>query len=181
MNTLRSIQNIWRDYRGFTLIEVLATITIMGILAGIAIPSWFSVVESRRVDSATNQLVGDLRLANNKASNRLTTYRVCVTSNSTTYRIGAGTCGSLEIRVLPDGTETAATFPGYTGNVPIAFCANGSAESPPSSPVCPNGSATPFLLDTTTIKVTSDGNPCMDVKVNTLTSRVSSARASSCP
>lgn len=53
MDTLRNIKSIRRDARGFTLGEVMITIIIMGILAGIAIPSFFSVVESRRVDSAT--------------------------------------------------------------------------------------------------------------------------------
>jgi len=62
--------------KGFTLPEVLITIVIMGILAGIAVPSWFGIIESRRVDSATNQVLADLRLAHTTATNRLGEARV---------------------------------------------------------------------------------------------------------
>jgi prepilin-type N-terminal cleavage/methylation domain-containing protein len=56
---------------GFTLLEVMTTIIIMGILFAIASSTWFGVVESRRVDWATNQMVSDLRLEHMKATNRL--------------------------------------------------------------------------------------------------------------
>lgn len=56
--------------------EVLITILLLGILLGIASSTWFSVVESRTVDSAANQLASDLRLANTRATNQLTDWRV---------------------------------------------------------------------------------------------------------
>src|SRR5215217_4722778 len=57
-----SPQGAWEDERGFTLIEVLVTIILMLIVFGIASSTWFKVVESRRVDSATYQVgpPGDL-------------------------------------------------------------------------------------------------------------------------
>lgn len=180
------MKRIRGDERGFTLPEVMITIIILGILAGIAIPSWWSVVESRRVDSATNQMVADLRLAHSKASSRLTVYRVCFPSNSQTYKIGlqttTGECNpappelpppspltSLERRTLPDGTQTG-TAP--VAPAAIAFCADGSMEAPPSGAVCPNGTATPLAPGTITITVGSDGNPSTNIEVNKATSRV---------
>jgi len=198
VGALRNIGKLRGSERGFTLPEVLVTIIILGILAGIAFPSFFSVIESRRVDSAANQMVADLRQAHSKASSRLTVYRVCFPSNSQTYKIGlqttTGACNPapgdpgypplppttpLERRTLPDGTRT--------GTAPvtppaIAFCADGSVEAPPSGTVCPNGTATPFAPGLITIRVeSSDGNPCVDIEVNKATSRVTSAPAASCP
>ena len=66
-----SRQGALEDERGFTLIEVMVIIIIMGIVFAIASSTWFGVVESRRVDSATNQLAADLRLAHTSATNRL--------------------------------------------------------------------------------------------------------------
>ena len=66
-----SRQGAWEDERGFTLVEVMVTIIMMGIVFGIASSTWFGVAESRRVDSATNQLAADLRLAHTRATNRL--------------------------------------------------------------------------------------------------------------
>ncbi|HET7479185.1 MAG TPA: prepilin-type N-terminal cleavage/methylation domain-containing protein [Rubrobacteraceae bacterium] len=62
--------------RGFTLPEVLVTIAILGILIAVAIIIWLGLLEQRRVDAATNQLVADLRLAHSSASNQLTDWRV---------------------------------------------------------------------------------------------------------
>ena len=67
---------IWRSEYGFTLPEVMMTIVIMGILLAIASSTWFRFIESRTVDSAANQLAADLRLANTRATNQLTDWRV---------------------------------------------------------------------------------------------------------
>ena len=64
-------QGAWREERGFTLVEVLLVIIFVGIVMAIASSLWFGAVESRRVDSATNQLAADLRQAHSKAINRL--------------------------------------------------------------------------------------------------------------
>ncbi len=64
------------DERGFTLPEVLTVIAILGILLAIAVSTWFGILERRQVDSATNQLVADLRLAHTSATNQLTDWRV---------------------------------------------------------------------------------------------------------
>ena len=68
--------------------EVMVTIIIMGIVFAIASSTWFGVVESRRVDSATNQMVSDLHLAHNSATNRLEDWKVDLQANSRNYRIG---------------------------------------------------------------------------------------------
>ncbi len=77
MNALDRIFRVpFKDERGFTLPEVLTTVLILGILLSIATASWFGVIESRRVDSAANQLAADLRLAHTNATNQLTEWRL---------------------------------------------------------------------------------------------------------
>lgn len=70
------IGRLRREEQGFTLPEVLTTIAILGILIAIAVIIWLGILEQRRVDAATNQLVSDLRLAHNSATNQLTDWRV---------------------------------------------------------------------------------------------------------
>jgi prepilin-type N-terminal cleavage/methylation domain-containing protein len=91
----------WRCERGFTLPELMITIVLLGILLAIASSTWFGVVESRRVDSATNQMVSDLRLAHSRATNRLASWRVEIDAGTRNYRIGPSG-GTLYPRSLPE-------------------------------------------------------------------------------
>jgi prepilin-type N-terminal cleavage/methylation domain-containing protein len=139
---------------GFTLQEVLIVIVLMGIVLAIASSSWFGMIESRRVDSATNQLVSDLRLAHTRATNRLAEYEVRLTDNSSTYQIGPP--AALETRTLPDDARVQTP-----GDTPLNIVLKS------------DGSATP-VGSSITFKVTSaDGAPDHDIEINTSTSRVS--------
>src|SRR5215212_8208430 len=105
-----SRQGAWEDERGFTLIEVIVTIILMVIVFGIASSTWFDVVEWRRVDSATNQLAADLRLAHTTATNRLVQQTVTLTGGSSEYTV-TGT-GNRDLDDDPDEDliQAAASF-----------------------------------------------------------------------
>ena len=146
------------DERGFTLPELLVVIAIMGILAGIAIPMWFSVSDSRQVDAATNQVVADLRLANSKATNQLVSYEVKLTNNGTTYQIGPVT--TPETRSLPGNTRTD-TSP--ASMVTITFYPDGSAQVASASSICSSGVCS--------LRVASDSHS-HTIQINTTTSEI---------
>lgn len=141
----------------------------MGILFAIASATWFGVAESRRVDSATNQLAADLRLAHTSATNRLEDWQVVLAADSSTYAIGptdeAEDCPDDDpdddylCRNLDDDTyfdevvvDTTATF---------TFEPDGSAvlgDPPPA---------------TLTINVSSaDGAPAHEIEINAAISRI---------
>jgi prepilin-type N-terminal cleavage/methylation domain-containing protein len=146
----------WQHERGFTLTEVLITIVIMGIVFAIGVSTWFGAVESRGVDSATNQMVADLRQAHTRAINRLADHEVRLTDNSTTYQMGQPPAAfeTYTTYTLPD--DTKVDTPGATLN--IAFKSDGSA-TPSGDPITFNVSST-------------DGNPSHTIEINPLTSRI---------
>src|SRR5829696_682687 len=131
-----SRQWAWKDERGFTLIEVMVTITLMLIVFGIASSTWFKVAESRRVDSATNQVVADLRLAHTQATNRLTDSSFIVPSaDSSTYQVGqVGPPEDLETRILP-GDDQGTPKTKIVAATTITFHAEGGAEIDPAGDI----------------------------------------------
>ncbi len=52
---------------GFTLLEVITTVLIVGILSAIAVPSWFSFIQARRLNVAQDQVYRSIREAQSQA------------------------------------------------------------------------------------------------------------------
>ena len=120
-------QGAREDQRGFTLVEVLVVIILMGIVFAIASSTWFGMIDSRRVDSATNQVAADLRAAHTRATNRLADYSFVVPADgSSTYEIGPSG-GALDTQDLPEGTQIASA-------TTIVFKANGEAQVTSGAP-----------------------------------------------
>lgn len=78
--------------RGFSLLEMMVVIIIIGVLAAIGIPSFSSWKEKQAVSNATSALLSHLKQARNLAlaENR----SVRVTFSSTSYTFDADTTGS---------------------------------------------------------------------------------------
>jgi len=72
-----------RKNTGFTLIELIVTITIVGIFASYAVPSFSNLLERNRVTAATNQLVSALTMARSESLKRSNTVTLCQSTTQT--------------------------------------------------------------------------------------------------
>lgn len=92
--------------RGLTLIELLVTITVMGVLMAIGVPSFQSSMASSRVTTTNNDFVSALALARSEAIRRGTRITVCKSTNGTAcFTTGDWAQGWI---VFVDTTRTAA-------------------------------------------------------------------------
>ncbi|MCP4275823.1 MAG: prepilin-type N-terminal cleavage/methylation domain-containing protein, partial [Gammaproteobacteria bacterium] len=62
--------SVMRRVKGFTLVELMVTLVILGILLGVGIPSFRALMQGNAMVAASNQLLGALLLARSEAVKR---------------------------------------------------------------------------------------------------------------
>jgi type IV fimbrial biogenesis protein FimT len=67
--------------RGFTLVELLAVLAIVAVLAGAATPSMSALMRSVRLTTATNDLLASFAMARSEAVKRKSRVAMCKSSN----------------------------------------------------------------------------------------------------
>jgi type IV fimbrial biogenesis protein FimT len=72
---------------GFTLLELMVTLAVLGILLGIAVPSFQSSLTNSRLTTAANDLVGALQAARSEAIKRNATHQFCVDTTTRAWQV----------------------------------------------------------------------------------------------
>lgn len=121
---------------GFTLIELMITTVIVGIVASMAVPKVQKAYEKMQFTSSHRELVSSLRLARSMAVTEKTPYGVYLDPEamtitlfkdmaSTGYEFSAGTDSTIRVDSLPKYISYLASD--LVGNT-IFFSPNGSAD-----------------------------------------------------
>ena len=71
----------FRHQNGFSLLELMITLVIAGILVSTAIPGYRVLVENDRLSAESNKIVGAISLARNEASRRGESVSICPVTN----------------------------------------------------------------------------------------------------
>lgn len=110
-----------QSHRGFTLVELMVTIAVMGIITAIAAPSFVRIIAIQRLNSNTQELVSTLTRARSQA--------ILVRQPTTVNVNDSGLSNGLVFNWKPEG----ANLKNATVN-PIFFTANGFTAKEVNNP-----------------------------------------------
>jgi len=101
--------------RGFTLVELMITVAVIGILAGISVPYLLASLPNIRVNGAVRQMVSDFRLAKTLAVERGVDCFLVFDAAGSTYTVRLDTDGTAGLSAGDETVKTVALpalFPG---------------------------------------------------------------------
>jgi prepilin-type N-terminal cleavage/methylation domain-containing protein len=99
-----------RRTAGFTLIELMISIAILGLLFGLALPSLNRVVEKQALMSYSKQLAGDLRYVRQKNINGNLALQIQLAKNKYTIREGIRV---IDVKQAPQGINFLDKFSSF--------------------------------------------------------------------
>lgn len=129
--------------RGFTLIELMVTLTIVGILLTVAVPSFNKMMADNRQIAQINELLGSLMYARSEAITENKAIAVCASSTQTScssdwsqgwivYVPGATTITPLRVHSALSGGNTLSSTTGAS----FTFNANGTSSASGTFTLC---------------------------------------------
>lgn len=130
-------------HAGFTLVELLITMTIVGILLSIALPSFQSFILSNRLTTQANTLIGAINLTRSEAIKRGITMSLCSSTDQATCTASSWESGWIildpgnnEVIRIYDSLKGDNTLSNAESSTTLQFSADGFFV----------GSATTFTL-----------------------------------
>lgn len=124
------------SHKGFTLVEIMIVLVIMGIMAAIAVPNLKTYMAQRRLNGAVRQVFGDLMAARQRAITENRNIGVVFSSNNHSYTIFADTDNDGIADSGEAVLQTRDIYPDYydvwvdgQGRL-VAFYPNGMGRNP---------------------------------------------------
>ncbi|EFK06030.1 general secretion pathway protein H [delta proteobacterium NaphS2] len=154
-------RNSKRNHNGFTVMEIIMVVVIMGIMGAIAIPAFMKLLPGMRLNGAARQVMGDLMDARMEAVKQNNQYVVL---------FGSPSANQYEIVDDDDANDAASTGEKIvTRDIQANF--ENVTFSSTGNPIFTSKGIAKSLSDTATITLSNGAGGCKEVRVS-ITGRV---------
>lgn len=119
-----------RHSAGFTIIELMVTVIVVGIFAAVAVPSFSNMVNNNRLRSASSELYSLIQFARSTAAQNSATYNVCLSSGEWTVKKLCSDTNALRSFTAPSTVDIASSVASFS------FYSNGTASASASIISC---------------------------------------------
>ena len=117
------ILNIEKDDRGFTLIELVVVLIIVGIIAALSAPNFIGLLNSIRVNNALEELLGAIRETQRLAMRHGKKCRIDINPNTNILSSSDTNC-LLNNRIINENIIIRTNFPGSMPNISFSHRGN---------------------------------------------------------
>ena len=116
--------------RGFSLVEILAAVVLIGIMVSVAAPRVTTLSKRIQLDAAAQQVLGDLQRARTEAIKRNDTVRVTFGETGYTIQyVGARTLDGATFTTAPDSVLFAPFGPPSMGGATFVVAMDGRSKT----------------------------------------------------